>query len=551
MTKSKQKKSAAKQPNDTPTLTLKEQLAVKRRAAKEKKELTSFLTSAIFGAIFIGIILGFVGGVKAAAGGIFAILCLTLSFKYPRQALYAFLIYVPLGGTITYLLGSSPILQLAKDAFYIPALVGVYQTCQKQRLPLIIPPAIKIPLFITLGFCILTLLFVNGAQQLGAGQSVGFQAASTEKPFFMGVLGLKVLLGYVPLTACAYYLLRKKEDLLLLTRIQIAITLISCLLALIQYIMLTKGICKGTTDAEGAAIFKASIENRCFVGGSLLYNPDEGVIRLPGTFVAPWQWGWFLISSSFFTFASAFSDPSWLWRMVGLGSMASVFLMAVVSGQRIALALVPIFFVVLLFATGQIANLKRFIPIGIILGLMIFIGLATNPAVVQERTQSFTDRWNASPPYQFITDQFEDVWKGQKGIFGNGLGRATNSARALGETKLLETYYPKVLHEIGPLGMAAFLALVTSVTVATFKAYQSVKNRNFRSYGASFWVFILFISYNTYYYPLDVDPVSVYYWFFAGVILKLPELDKQERLKEAALGNQGKRGRKVEQSLEN
>ena len=551
MPKSKQKKSAAKQPNDTPTLTLKEQLAVKRRAAKEKKELTSFLTSAIFGAIFIGIILGFVGGVKAAAGGIFAILCLTLSFKYPRQALYAFLIYVPLGGTITYLLGSSPILQLAKDAFYIPALVGVYQTCQKQRLPLIIPPAIKIPLFITLGLCILTLLFVNGAQQLGAGQSVGFQAASTEKPFFMGVLGLKVLLGYVPLTACAYYLLRKKEDLLLLTRIQIAITLISCLLALIQYIMLTKGICKGTTDAEGAAIFKASIENRCFVGGSLLYNPDEGVIRLPGTFVAPWQWGWFLISSSFFTFASAFSDPSWLWRMVGLGSMASVFLMAVVSGQRIALALVPIFFVVLLFATGQIANLKRFIPIGIILGLMIFIGLATNPAVVQERTQSFTDRWNASPPYQFITDQFEDVWKGQKGIFGNGLGRATNSARALGETKLLETYYPKVLHEIGPLGMAAFLALVTSVTVATFKAYRSVKNRNFRSYGASFWVFILFISYNTYYYPLDVDPVSVYYWFFAGVILKLPELDKQEKLKEAALGNQGKRGRPVEQSLNN
>ncbi len=550
MTKSKQKKSA-KQPNDTPTLTLKEQLAVKRRSAKEKKELTSFLTSAIFGAIFIGIILGFVGGVKAAAGGIFAILCLTLSFKYPRQALYAFLIYVPLGGTITYLLGSSPILQLAKDAFYIPALVGVYQTCQKQRLPMIIPPAIKTPLFITLGLCILTLLFVNGAQQLGAGQAVGFQAASTEKPFFMGILGLKVLLGYVPLTACAYYLLRKKEDLLLLTRIQIAITLISCLLALIQYIMLTKGICKGTTDAEGAAIFKASIENRCFVGGSLLYNPDEGVIRLPGTFVAPWQWGWFLISSSFFTFASAFSDPSWLWRMVGLGSMASVFLMAVVSGQRIALALVPIFFVVLLFATGQIANLKRFIPIGIILGLMIFIGLATNPTVVQERTQSFTDRWNASPPYQFITDQFEDVWKGQKGFLGNGLGRATNSARALGDTKLLETYYPKVLYEIGPLGMAAFLALVTTLTVATFKAYRSVKNRNFRSYGASYWVFILFISYNTYYYPLDVDPVSVYYWFFAGVILKLPELDKQERLKEAALGNQGKRGRKVEQSLNN
>ncbi|NJR76621.1 MAG: hypothetical protein HC773_29865, partial [Scytonema sp. CRU_2_7] len=54
-------------------------------------------------------------------------------------------------------------------------------------------------------------------------------------------------------------------------------------------------------------------------------------------------------------------------------------------------------------------------------------------------------------------------------------------------------------------------------------------------------VFILFISYNTYYYPLDVDPVAVYYWFFAGVLLKLPEIDKQERLQKAqAKGLQGK-----------
>jgi len=28
---------------------------------------------------------------------------------------------------------------------------------------------------------------------------------------------------------------------------------------------------------------------------------------------------------------------------------------------------------------------------------------------------------------------------------------------------------------------------------------------------------------------LDVDPVAVYYWFFAGVLFKLPELEKQEK----------------------
>ncbi|HEY9805863.1 MAG TPA: hypothetical protein V6D04_04800, partial [Candidatus Obscuribacterales bacterium] len=93
-----------------------------------------------------------------------------------------------------------------------------------------------------------------------------------------------------------------------------------------------------------------------------------------------------------------------------------------------------------------------------------------------------------------------------------------------------------------PLGALLFLGVVTTLTVLTFKAYRSVRDRSLRSYGASFWVFILFISYNTYYYPLDVDPVAVYYWFFAGIVLKLPELDRQEKLlKEAAAELEGKK----------
>jgi hypothetical protein len=44
------------------------------------------------------------------------------------------------------------------------------------------------------------------------------------------------------------------------------------------------------------------------------------------------------------------------------------------------------------------------------------------------------------------------------------------------------------------------------------------------------WVFVLFISLFPYYYPLDVEPVNVYYWLAAGIVLKLPEIDQRERL---------------------
>ena len=169
---------------------------------------------------------------------------------------------------------------------------------------------------------------------------------------------------------------------------------------------------------------------------------------------------------------------------------------------------------------------------------------------MQERLDSFIDRWNASPPYEFITQQFEEVAHNTKNPFGNGLGKATNSARIMGPTKLVETYYPKVMFEVGILGVLGFLGLVTTLTIIGFKTYRKVKNRNFRGYGAALWVFILFISYNTYYYPLDVDPVAVYYWFFAGVLFKLPEIDKQERLREEQEQEQELQGQQVQQQVE-
>ncbi|MGH1394498.1 MAG: hormogonium polysaccharide biosynthesis protein HpsL [Trichormus sp.] len=526
------KKTKQQAQKETPTLSLQERLAQKRKATQARKELINLLTTVSFVSLFVGILVFLTVGIKAAVPTVLGIIVMSISYKYPRLALFAFLVYVPFGGTITYYIGNSPILQLAKDSFYFPALIAIWQTCRKQKLPLILPPAIRTPLFILFGLCMLTLLFINGGQQLNPPSTGAFQAATSEIPIGMGILGLKVFLGYIPLIGCTYYLIRNKQDFLFLSRLQVSVILICCILGIIQYVLLYTGVCEGTRNASGADLFKATLDARCYFGGSLVYSPSQGMIRLPGTFVAPWQWAWFLISSTFLAFAAAFSDPSFIWRAISLGSMATVFINAVVSGQRIALALVPACFLLLLILTGQIANLKRFIPIGIGLAAILGIAMVTNPAIVQERVDSLFGRWDASPPEEFIVQQFEENWKTVETPIGSGLGRATNSARSLGATKLVETYYPKVLYEVGIVGLLGFIVLVTTLTFSAFKTYRSLKNRSFRTYAAAIWVFILFISYNTYYYPLDVDPVAVYYWFFAGVLFKLPILDKEEKKNE-------------------
>jgi hypothetical protein len=453
---------------------LKDKLAQKRKAARLRKEITTFATNSLFFAIFVGAPLGLIGGIKVAAGAIVAILCLAFSFKYPNQALWGFLIYVPFGGTITYAIGNSPLLQLAKDGFYLPALFGVVQYCKRERLPIFIPKGLIPTLGILLTSCLLTLFFVNGYQEIFGKPN--------EKPFAMGILGIKVLIGYLPLITCSYYLLHKKKDLLFLMRLTTVLVIICCALGFVQYFMLLTGICEGTRDAVGEDLFKATLGARCFVGGSLLYSPQQGVIRLPGTFVAPWQWGWFLIASSFLVFPSAFNDPKSYWRIAGLIGLGGIFVMAVVSGQRIALALVPTCIALLLVFTGQVTNLKRFLPIAIGLGVVLGGAAMQNPATVQERIDSFVSRWNASPPYAFILEQLHWALKDNAPL-GHGLGRATNAARALGNTELVETYYPKLLYEIGPLGTIAFLAMVTSLTYLTFKAFRSVRDRNLRAYG--------------------------------------------------------------------
>ena len=512
---------------DEQVLTPRQKLVLERAAAAKRKETIAFISSVFFGCLFIGLLFAILVEPKigVAAGG--ALMCLILSFKYQRLALYAFIIYVPFAGTVIYALGGNPILQLAKDVFYLPALIGVYQFCKKNRLPIIIPKAIKPPLIFLVIIVAITTLVANVPDQFIGG-------AGNEWPVIMAIWGAKVIFGYIPLVACIYYLIRDKKDLVFLLRMQAVLVLVACGLGMIQYLMLRTNICAGT-QGLGEEMFRASLEARCFVGGSLLYSPSVGQIRLPGTFVAPWQWGWFLISGAFFSFGTTFSDKSAVWRAVGLISLVAVIVMALVSGQRIALVLVPFSIGLLTILTGQIANLKRFLPIGIVLGLILAYLAFNNPQVIDSRVESLISRWEASPPQQFIAEQFEQVWKEQEGIFGQGVGRATNSARKFGKTTLLETYHPKVIFELGPLGLVGVLALYTTLTVVTFKVYRNTQDKNLRSYAASMWVFIFFISYSPYYYPLDVDPVAVYYWLAAGIVLKIPELERQEREKAEAI----------------
>lgn len=502
------------------------------------------IVSSIFGVVLLGSLLMLIGNVKIAILGIIGLACIIFSYLYPRWSLWAFLIYLPFAGTITYYMPGVvktsgvyvtyndslyAILHLAKDILYFPALLAIIikrrtlsQFIAKNKL-------IAIAVGILVLTSLLTLIVVNLFHP---------SLSKGDKPFLMGIIGLKLFIGYIPLMLCGYYLIRRQQDVIWFNRIFTLLVVTACGLAFIQYFFLVTGICPGNVNLPEPINTKATLQARCFVGGSLLYNPTfqpaQYFQRLPGTFVSPWQWSWFLVSGSFLTYATSFSDPARIWRIIGYVGMIFAVGAAIISGQWTAFLVVPSVLIVLMIVT-ETNHRRRILKLAIIAVLMAII--VTQVGSIQFLTEKFVDRWQYSDPLVFAQQQWEGVVENSLTMLGNGLGRASSVARRLGEIRLIEPFYAKTLYEVGILGVIAFIGVVATVTIQSFRAYFSLKTPSFKILGLTFAVFILFISCNIYYYPLAVDPVAVYYWLFAGVLLRLPEIEGKTVIEEEKESN--------------
>ena len=494
-----------------------------------KRELLILITIVL--AIIISSLVLVLLGIKAAFLSLLLVLITVIFYRFPRTSLYLFLIYLCFGGTITYSIPGiyykveggivfskfSPIFHFIKDAFYLPALLSILIN-SRQTLREIFTRAKPLlwPILGLTAICLITMLLVNLPAQFnfGSGQNLAI---------LMGMIGLKIWLGYIPLIICGFYLIRDRQDLLKFNRLLVVLIIICCLLCLLQYYALISGICDGSVGLPRPAFHKASLQARCLVGGSLLYNPELGLIRLPGTFVAPWQWGWFLISSIFLAVASAQSEKQKIWNYLSWFASFLVLISAVISGQRIALLLVPVFFLILVIVTE---SKSRKFPIK--LAMISFLGVISySLPIVQKSINSFIARWNYTPPQDFTIETLQFVISNQDGILGNGLGTTASAARKLGQIQLIEIFHGKLIYEMGFLGLISFMILVSVLVFLTWKIQASLEDKSLKNMAICFWIFILFISYNFYYYPLNVDPVNVYFWLIAGVLFRLPDLDNQ------------------------
>ncbi|AUC60365.1 Bacterial cell division membrane protein [Cyanobacterium sp. HL-69] len=494
-----------------------------------KKYLPFFILG--LSAIAFPLLLYGLSGIKGFILGILLVIAGAYLYKYPQTSLYMLLIYLCFGGTITYLIPGTytingpyisftsqyAILQIIIDVFYIPPVIAIILSYKKQDYQENYQKYRAI-IWSTIAFFVIALLhflFVNIPNYFDGEQG---------NQILVGIIGLKIWLGYIPLILCGYYLTKSKKHLNRIIQLQIVLILICCVLTLFQYYALKAGLCIGSVDLPAPAFNRTTLQARCLIGGSLLYYPDWDLIRLPGTFVAPWQWGWFLISSIFFAVIGTILLEEKIWNYLSWLSCFLLVICSIISGQRIALLLVPLFLIILELITEN--KIKK---IAFKIGGIVFITIISlNLGFVQSAINNFLGRWNVSPPTEFFINTLSTVLDNQSSIFGNGIGVTLSAARRFGNVRLIEIFPAQLIYEMGFIGLISFYTFATILVIFGYKAYKKVKDKAIKKVALCLWIFVVFISYNPYYYPLIVDPVNVYYWLTFGILLKLPSVEKNQ-----------------------
>ena len=436
-----------------------------------------------------------------------------------RFLFYGLILCIPFAGTLGYLVGSNFLFtQLALDSGYIAVLALTLIYCRQNHTAFILPPALKIPLGIAFLLALTTFFGANVSQHL---------STEGEMPLLMGLLGLKTLFGYIFIIPCVYYLLRDQADLTFLLRLHTAVVLICGALGMAQYSLFRVGVC-GVAEGLGEEAFKAVIRAGCLVGGSFLYLPDEGLIRLPGTFATPLQWELFLISSVFFCVGAASSDRNGYWRWAAGFAILLVWICALLAGQRVGVWAIPIALVIVLGITMERSFLRRSLY-GLV-GLCVAIALVgiLNPTVIQTQVSAI-HQWQTAA-YTGNPFFFEVGWALDKTnlLLGKGLGRATHSARILGETRLLTAHPAKLIYEMGIPGLVAMVGLYTTVVLATFRAYRLIRSPELSKFALSLWFFVIAFSYVPFPFALESPPTNIYYWLATGIVLRLSTLERAQ-----------------------
>jgi hypothetical protein len=457
-----------------------------------------------------------------AAGALAFAAALAVGVRNWRWSLYALLAYIPVSGIlITAAYGERAeraAAVLAKDyLFVVPAYVGFAVWALPRRRALGAPG----------GRLLLALL--GGLAVLAVAQAFNPSLPN----YLVGAIGLKIWVFYLPLFVLGYHLVRTRGELRFLLGLMSVTALIPAIIGLVEAGLVYSGhedvVYRVYGDAAGAV-------TQGYVGFAL---PSGAVLkRIPSTFSSFYQYYTFLGSMLAVSYAwsrwqaerggrVAFAIAAWLLVL------AASFLV----GVRTSFFLIPVLLVLIVLLDRGFArrpNVRTSVAAAatavVLLGVTGALATGVYEHAAEAARQEFGDVIVDSP-----RDAVAVTWVGR----GAGID-STASRYAFGSDEEFvhatypliggrthESWYVKTYVELGALGLALVVVLLGVLVVRLLKLHVRLRRPELQATSAAFLALLLWVLIYGFKAPyVDLDPLNVYFWLFAGLLFRLPSLDR-------------------------
>ena len=274
------------------------------------------------------------------------------------------------------------------------------------------------------------------------------------------------------------------------------------------------------------------------VGGAIFEVPTgfgiAGVIRPPGTFSSPGHLGMYILFSVLVAFGLlGLNVPIWKRAgfVAGLGG-ATVALFANTQRSTIVLLAVTLPLIAVLSRRR-----KAMSGITIALGIMVAAGLIgdrVGGGAIQERIASIAFDLNNTLVLN-PTERFLDAM--ETPLFGTGIGTAAPGAgrllprTAMGTQQTLrmlitgESFMAALVYHGGVPSLVFFCLFIGARSLEGFRSVRACRHTDMGVLAAGLVCFQLAIVFQSWAYdPLHYPPSRVLFWFWSGVLISLPRL---------------------------
>jgi hypothetical protein len=429
-----------------------------------------------------------------------------------RLSVYGLLLYLPYSGVAAILMypNTTPAV-LAKDFLLVlPAYLGFILRQLSARKSMSIPRG---PVWLIVCFSTLVI-----AQTLNPALP----------SLIVGAIGAKVWLFYIPLYLLGYHLIRSRRDLhRVLTVISVA-AVIPTLIGIVEAVLIYTGRASVVYGFYGEAAAAVTQNFAAFnlTGGGTLH-------RISSTFT---------FVSQYFAFTMTMMTVIYAWwrgvlvegRLAYIGSAVWLLtlLAGFLSGARGAIAFIPVMVVLLLLLQRPKAGL---ILRGAVGSIIVFSGAAAILGSSIANLLSYVAALSTQHFRSVFLGGFRDGFS--LTLTGLGAGTNTNGARhVLSQPELYasasgswyESWYVKALVELGVPGLVLVVALMAVLLMQGLDRHRSLTDKRLKVISASLMAFLIWnLIYGIKGQFMDIDPINVYFWFFVGILARLPSLEEK------------------------